>query len=328
MACHEERLEETLAKIAELARSAVDDHLAETEATDQDEVTDEGGGAVADHGCTVKTVPKRLLLKSADTAVKINPVNGLMFGRMAEVAPELPQDPARLSVLVQKYWRPRPRQLTVSFMESTPADLRRKIVSHMNAWTQTGCIEFVLTQGMGQVRISRGAGGYYSYLGTDVLLIPRSRQTMNLEGFTMRTSDAEFRRVVRHEAGHTLGFPHEHMRRQLIARLDRERTYAYFRRTQGWDRATVAAQVLTPLEERSIFGTSAADQDSIMCYHLPGEITRDGRPIRGGRDVNTTDYAFCGAIYPKPGRDVGMEGVVGADEDDWPETEDVEEIYA
>ena len=40
---------------------------------------------------------------------------------------------------------------------------------------------------------------------------------MNLEAFTMQTPDSEFHRVVRHEAGHTLGFPHEHMRKAIVA---------------------------------------------------------------------------------------------------------------
>jgi hypothetical protein len=33
------------------------------------------------------------------------------------------------------------------------------------------------------------------------------------------TPDAEFYRVVRHETGHTLGFPHEHMRKEIIVVL-------------------------------------------------------------------------------------------------------------
>ena len=60
----------------------------------------------------------------------------------------------------------------------------------------------------------------------------------------------------------------------------------------------VDQQVLTPLDQRSIIGT-AADQTSIMCYQLPGLITRDGQPILGGEDINATDLAFAGRIYPR-----------------------------
>ena len=215
-----------------------------------------------------------------------------------------------------------PRQLTVSFMESTPANLQTRILANMNAWGQTACITFALTRGTADVRISRGAGGYYSYLGTDILHIPKNRQTMNLEGFTMSTPESEYKRVVRHETGHTLGFPHEHMRKALVARVDPEKAYEYFLRTQGWDRQTVDQQVLTPLDERSIMGTPA-DQTSIMCYQLPGSITRDARPIVGGIDINPTDFAFAGKIYPKAKPGPGH-GVTLRQEDDWDESEDVD----
>ena len=36
-----------------------------------------------------------------------------------------------------------------------------------------------------------------------------------------------------------------------------------------------------------------------MCYQIPGQITKDGKPIPGGTDINEKDYAFAGAIYPK-----------------------------
>ena len=90
------------------------------------------------------------------------------------------------------------------------------------------------------------------------------------------------------------------MRNELIAQIDPEKAYEYFWRTQGWDRTTVDEQVLTPLDDRSIMRTPA-DQDSIMCYQLPGSITRNGEPIRGGFDINATDAAFCGRLYPKSG---------------------------
>jgi hypothetical protein len=268
--------------------------------------------------CTPKTLPKRLLMKAAETAVKIYPVNAPAFGPLADVAPDLPLDPLHIAVLTSKYWGPAARRLTVSFMESTPANLRARIISHMNAWTQTAGISFIETQGTGDVRISRGSEGYWSYLGTDIRLIPRNRPTMNLQGFTMNTSESEYNRVVRHETGHTLGFPHEHMRKALVERIDPAKAYEYLRQTQGWEPRMVDQQVLSPLDERSIMGTPA-DQTSIMCYQLPGSITRDGKPILGGVDINQTDYAFAGGIYPKPGR-----AQMSAYAAEWDESEDVE----
>jgi Astacin (Peptidase family M12A) len=275
--------------------------------------------------CTPKSIPDRLIMKAAEVAAKINPVNMPMSTAFARtVAGFEIMEPLRIAAITTKYWGPTPRRLTVSFMENTPADLRARILTHLNAWTKTGCISFVETAGIGDVRISRGRGGYYSYLGTDVLLIPKNRQTMNLDGFTMNTPESEFKRVIRHETGHTLGFPHEHMRKDLVARIDPQKAYKYFLETQGWDKATVDAQVLTPLDERTLMSTPS-DQTSIMCYQLPGSITFDGRSIIGGIDINATDYAFVGQIYPKPRAGLLMDGDGSAAlSDEWDESEDVE----
>jgi hypothetical protein len=134
-----------------------------------------------------------------------------------------------------------------------------------------------------------------------VLQIPANQQTMNLEAFSMDTPESEYHRVIRHETGHTLGFPHEHMRRQLVEKIDPQKAIAYFQRTQGWNEDETRAQVLTPIEESSLLGTPNADPRSIMCYQLPGEITKDGKPIIGGLDIDASDFAFAGRIYPKKG---------------------------
>jgi hypothetical protein len=272
--------------------------------------------------CTPKQLPRRLLVEAAKTATELNPQNAPHLqgptAVLGEAARALLSDPLHIAVLTTKYWGPDRRVLPVSFMEQTAADLRDRILSHMNAWSEgkPGCgISFKWSQSQGQIRISRGPGGYYSYLGIDVLHIPPRQQTMNLERFTMQTRDSEFYRVVRHETGHTLGFPHEHMRREEVARLDPQKTFEYFRRNQGWDAETVRQQVLTALEDRDITAPglepTPADQTSIMCYQLPAEITRDGNPIPGGTDIDASDYEFAARIYPKPG------GEGGDDDDCW-----------
>jgi hypothetical protein len=318
------RLREALARIAEIAAAAAQGEDSHNGDGSRREGSSGRAPADADLGCRIKVLPDRLRERAAETARSINPVNAPLEAPLARTTVA---DPLALTVSTSRYWGPAPRRFTVSFVESTPADLRARLLEHMNAWNASCGMSFVQTTGTGEVRISRGAGGYWSYLGTDVRLIPANRPTMNLQGFTMNTSEQEYRRVVRHETGHTLGFPHEHMRGELVARIDPEKAYRYFRATQGWDRAKVDAQVLTPLRDASIFGTPA-DQDSIMCYQLPGQITVDGLPIRGGLDINTTDANFAALIYPPA--TASMPGAVPAEEpgeesaeaDDWDESDD------
>jgi hypothetical protein len=236
-------------------------------------------------------------------AVEINPVNHPPIERLMSVMPGFrPEEKDFLAVLTTKYWHTKGVKLTVGFLDNPPAALRKRLLLHMNAWSKTGNVKFTASNTDPQVRIARTGGqegGYWSYLGTDILSIPANQQTMNLESFSMETPDSEFHRVVRHETGHTLGFPHEHMRRELVALIDTEKAIAYFQQTQGWSADEVRAQVLTPIEESSLLGTPNADPHSIMCYQIPGTITKSGKPIVGGTDIDASDYTFIEKIYPK-----------------------------
>ena len=246
--------------------------------------------------CLPKFLPKPQWIHAAKMASAINPVNE-PAARMAGLG--RPLKPAEIAVLTTKYWGPAGVKLSVSFLDNPPKALRDRILRHMNAWSKKATIAFRYTAGQGQVRIARiPDDGYWSYLGTDVLSIPLHRPTLNLDSFTMNTPESEFRRVVRHEAGHTLGFPHEHMRRALVALIDRQKAIKYFGQTQGWTPQEVEYQVLTPLEEGSLIATAQADPKSIMCYQIPGFLTKNGQAIIGGTDIVASDYAFVGKIYP------------------------------
>lgn len=254
--------------------------------------------------CRPRTLTPEQLELARRRALEINPENAFEHHAIVRTPVGRRGGPRRLAVVVGNKWPSSGVRLSVQFLDAPPADLRARILLHMNAWNKTANILFTETQGTGQVRIARldsppDLAGYWSYVGTEILAIDDDQPTLNLEGFTMKTSDAEFRRVVRHEAGHTLGFDHEHMRKALVQRIDRKKAIAFYDRDQGWTPEETREQVLTPLAEKSLMGTSEADPTSIMCYHVPAEITKDGKPIPGGKDINTKDFAFAATIYPR-----------------------------
>jgi len=254
--------------------------------------------------CTPKSLPRDLWVSAAQKAVEVNPANHPPTEHIARALAGAPPEAARIAVLIGKRWHTAGVRLTVGFLDAPPADLRARILLHMNAWAKKANVQFTESATHPQVRIARAnsppeVAGYWSYLGTDILSIPAGHVTMNLESFTMQTPESEFHRVVRHETGHTLGFPHEHMRRELVNKIDTAKAIAYFGATQGWTPDEVRQQVLTPIEDASLLGTPHADPHSIMCYQIPGTITKDGKPIVGGLDIDKKDYAFAASIYPK-----------------------------
>jgi len=259
-------------------------------------------------GCSVKQLPEEDQVEAALAAASINPVNqpvmsaamnflpdDLVEGVMAQI-----DTPQFLAALTTKYWGSKGVRLGVSFLDNPKQDLIDRIISHANAWrTEANAnVSFSWSKSQGEVRVSFGPGGYWSYLGTDIRRVSTSQNTMNLEGFTMKTPESEFVRVVRHEFGHTMGFPHEHMRAGIIAKLDRKKVIDYFKRYQKWSETTTVSQVLTPVNEKSVMGSPESDEDSIMCYMLPGSITKDGNPVRGGLNFSATDKKYAAKIYP------------------------------
>jgi hypothetical protein len=252
--------------------------------------------------CTPKMLPQELMIDAAKKAVTVNPANRphptvlAQFGLTAA-------EPMRIALVVGKRWPASGVRLTVGFLDNPAADLRKRILQHMNAWGTKANVTFVETKSNPQVRISRspdaGGGGYWSYVGTDILTIPADEPTMNLQEFTMQTEESEYHRVVRHETGHTLGFPHEHMRKELVDRIDQNKAIDYFGATQGWSPDQVRQQVLTPIDPHTIIASPSADPNSIMCYQIPGFLTKNGQPILGGTDIDAIDFQYAGSWYPK-----------------------------
>jgi len=245
--------------------------------------------------CSPKSLPPHLLLHAAHAAVAHNEANRPMMAMQALVAPT----PEQIAVVTGKRWKTG-TTLTVNFTEPIDPGLRNLILSHMSAWSSKVNISFAYSTADPVVRVTLDGDGYWSYIGTDLLSIPANEPTMSLQGWSTRMPDSECRRVIRHETGHTLGSVHEHARPEIVALLDPAKTTAYFEATQGWSADMIRQQILTPLDESTLMGTTP-NEDSIMCYQFPGDVTISGDPIPGGADITADDMAFLASVYPGRG---------------------------
>jgi hypothetical protein len=251
--------------------------------------------------CTPRSLPEHHEVAGIQQAVAVNPANmppRAAVAMMTALA-GAPLPPGHLAMQVSRYWGAGKCRLTVGWLDGPDATTRRLIMQHLNRWGEFSGIRFVESKRSPIVRIARHPeDGHYSYVGTNNLLV-RDGPTMNLAGFNRNTPLSEYRRVVGHEGGHAAGFDHEHLRRKLVEEIDPAKAIPFYGRWQGWDELTVRAQVLTPLPEDDLLATPGADERSIMCYEIPGEITYSGRPIVGGVDFSTGDRELAARLYPK-----------------------------
>jgi hypothetical protein len=242
--------------------------------------------------CVPKELPAHLREQAARVAADHNPANAppVVRGLAAFVPAE------RIAILNSTYWGAKGVDLGVTFLDSSNAALKAKILAYANKWGKYGNVKF-RESGDGQVRLALKGDGYWSYIGTDILSIPKNDPTMTLDGFSLSTPDSEYDRVVCHEFGHTLGFPHEHERQEILSLLDVEKTVAYFQTHVGWDRTTTMQQVFTALDPKKITAT-APDARSIMCYEFDGACTKSGQPIPGGNVIDAIDAGAVAKLYP------------------------------
>ena len=66
-------------------------------------------------------------------------VRGMHLGRPS---PDVVIQPEHLALLTAKYWGAKGVRLTVGFLDNPPADLKARILSHMNAWGEWSNVQF------------------------------------------------------------------------------------------------------------------------------------------------------------------------------------------
>lgn len=252
--------------------------------------------------CHDVVVPLEMRARAARAALLENPANAAPPVAMAQfgAAPEV-ATPLAAVMLTGKRWKPG-RTITISFLDGDYA-LHKRVRYYMNKWLDCANLKFRWISGhsdAGEVRITFARGGSWSFLGTDALVIPRPRPTMQFGWIDAGSPAEEIRRVVIHEGGHMLALGHEHSHPEGGIPWDKEAVYAYYARTNGWSRAEVDAQVFQRYSA-SQTQYSRYDPKSIMHYAVDDALTLGRYSVGWNTKRSPTDRRFVRSQYPFAG---------------------------
>ncbi|KAI1111848.1 hypothetical protein F5Y14DRAFT_453705 [Nemania sp. NC0429] len=209
-----------------------------------------------------------------------------------------PEEILHLGVVKSKTW-PVGHTLKIKLIGGSRR-VREKVEFYAREWTRHANISmaFVDDAAGAEVRVTFRKGGSWSVVGKDCLSVASSGPTMNFGWFDDATPERELARTVYHEFGHALGCVHEHQNPIQGISWDERRVYDYYADEMGWDRATVDRNILTQYS-RDMTQFSRFDRDSIMLYHFPRELTRNGHFVRPNNVLSPADIDFISRIYPR-----------------------------
>ncbi|HEY9207131.1 MAG TPA: hypothetical protein VIO58_14550 [Candidatus Methanoperedens sp.] len=209
--------------------------------------------------------------------------------------------PERMAVIDAKKW-PRGSTLKCRFLNGSEAQ-HEKAIKMASMWMKYANINisFVDTEDE-HVRIAFIEGqGSWSAIGVDALdpYFHKDAPTMNFGWLDETTDDVEWRRVVVHEFGHSLGCIHEHQSPNERLKWNKQAVYDYFSGPpNNWTKEEIDQNIL---EKYSPEGISATlfDPKSIMLYMFPAEMFTNHKATNNNTDLSAKDKAFIKKMYPK-----------------------------
>ena len=187
--------------------------------------------------------------------------------------------------------------LRVYFTDIDDSNLKQKKLNVAKEWSQNANIKFILNESIyaSDIRVSfREQNGYFSAIGnfaeTKSYL---SGPTMWLYELYKRPYD-EFRRVVLHEFGHTIGLEHELRSPDSNIQWDSSAVYKYYLTTYKWCPKMVDDNIFTKINTNAY---TRFDSNSIMIYAVPGFLTKNHQSITWKENLSFLDKKTIRSYY-------------------------------
>lgn len=228
------------------------------------------------------------------------------FQRIVEEAQEQLGHPMPLQAMLytKKRWAPG-RKLKVGFFDTPLASkaLRSRIREKFEELEDLFNLSYVwlgymVAEADVRINVDR-SGGSWSYLGTDILSVPKGEPTMNFGWFDEDTDDAELTRTAKHEALHNAGLGHEHQNPEGGLQWNVPAVLRFYGGPpNNWSEADVYEQVINPARADQITGTRR-DPKSIMHYSVPADLLLDpSQAVGWNNSLSGLDRQFLKEVYP------------------------------
>ena len=261
------------------------------------------------HLCIPKSLPDAVKFQAVDVAINTRADNAPTQDLLSSWSDHNIIGQELYSLCTTRYWEPTRDILTVSFLGDPSARFKASVMQALNRWDSANRPKFVVTNDIGEVRISAEPIGNWSFCGTDINLVPKHQATTNFDVAAADIASDVFFRVVQHQAGHLLGFRHHPLPATLAQRLNKERTLEYLEKLMGWSHS---------ISEQIVFGgVNMRDEDealfssSIMGWQFPSCLSIDGLPVDGTSDISHADIERINRVYGNDAmtQTIGNEGV-------------------
>ena len=189
--------------------------------------------------------------------------------------------------------------INVAFLDGND-ELKEYVKELASQWTEAANIRFAyVTPTKSDIRVSFEQPGSWTYLGTDALVIPQNRPTLNLGTLKRVTNENERRRIVLEQFGHALGLIHEHQNPNGSIPWNWD---AIYKSAGGppmfWTRAEIDFNLRTPAHIDSPYRSKQFDPNSVMMHSFPPEWLREPLEISREGTLSPGDIAFVREIYP------------------------------
>lgn len=181
--------------------------------------------------------------------------------------------------------------MTVGFAAETTDAKKTKVMQYAALWSEHAFVDFVLdVSGSPRISVSFDTGsGNYAILAGDFVMI-------NIGALTNPT-DNELRRDVLDEFGHALGLKHEHQNPNSGFEWNKPAVIQWYKDNKPkMDEAEVAHNIWTPVANPVV--ATAPDPDSIMAYHIPAELTTNGKNSAPNMVLSARDKQAIRLLYP------------------------------